>query len=136
MMASTTLKLLCITLLSFGASAAWAQEIGLLRCEDGKGGVTYVEKFCPEGFKGVKDVRRPITKTEVEMENDFSKKVVAPAEVKKPLTEGQARACVGRRSELEAARKRLTSMEGKPKYDDFAKRVQKMEEKYEADCRR
>jgi hypothetical protein len=129
------LKLLCITLLGIGSNAVYAQEIGLLRCEDGKGGVTYVEKFCPEGFKGVKDVRRPVTKTEVEMETEFAKTAAKP-DVKKPLTEGQARACVSRRGDLEAARKRLNSMEGQSKYDEFAKRVQKMEEKYESDCKR
>jgi hypothetical protein len=120
--------LLTLGLLAFTASA---QQPGLLRCEDGKGGVTYVEKFCPEGFKGVKDVRSA-TKTEVEMEADLSK----PAAKKAQLTEGQARQCVRRKSELEAMKKRLTSMEVGAKYDEFAKRVDTTEQKYNADCKR
>jgi hypothetical protein len=113
------------------ATSAFAQQPGLLRCEDGKGGVSYVEKFCPEGYKGVKDVRSA-TKTEVEMDADLKKSAA-----KKPqLTEAQARRCVGRKSELEAMKKRLTSMEVGPKYDEFAKRVQSTETKYEAECKR
>ncbi|MFM2400038.1 MAG: hypothetical protein RL341_2195 [Pseudomonadota bacterium] len=126
-----SVKVFATVMFGLLATSAFAQQTGLLRCEDGKGGVSYVEKFCPEGYKGVKDVRSR-TKTEVEMDSDLNKS--AP---KKPqLTEAQARRCVGRKSELEAMKKRLTGMEVGPKYDEFAKRVQNTEAKYEAECKR
>jgi hypothetical protein len=123
-------KIAVLLTLGLLAGNVFAQQPGLLRCEDGKGGVTYVEKFCPDGFKGVKDIRTA-TKTEAEMEADLSK----PA-AKKTVTEGQARQCVRRKSELESMKKRLTSMEVGPKYDEFAKRVEKTEQQYQADCKR
>jgi hypothetical protein len=118
-------------------TAASAQTGGLLRCEDGKGAVQYVEKFCPDGFKGVKDVRRPEAKTELEQElANLSPEDKTKRAGKRPLTEGQARQCVGRKNELAAMKKRLNAMETGAQYDKFAQRVQKTEEKYESDCKR
>jgi hypothetical protein len=123
------MKVAVLLTLSVLSANTWAQQVGLLRCEDGKGGVQYVEKFCPDGYKGVKDIRSR-TKTEAEMEADLSK----PG-AKKTLTEGQARRCVSRKSEVEAMKKRLTAMEGGPKYDAFAKRVETTEQQYLTECK-
>ncbi|MGL4574946.1 MAG: hypothetical protein ACRCV9_09170 [Burkholderiaceae bacterium] len=124
-------KLFAPVMFGLLATSAFAQQPGLLRCEDGKGGVSYVEKFCPEGYKGVKDVRSR-TKSEVEMNAELNNS----CPLKPQLTEAQARRCVSRKSELEAMKKRLTNMEVGPKYDEFAKRVQNTETKYEAECKR